>query len=571
MSPRRVVTTPVRLTGVVHPEQLESLIAVDAMLRRRAGLGEAAASWELTSIVGDVAHQRAVEREMARAGDRRIEVGREEFAERSHQLAEDGERSLRTIIAGLRVQADAERWFGDHEEATRAARVAFVRLYEAGVLFRSDAVLDGCPSCETVIDDADADQVSIAMTEVRIKVEAGDEVLEVDLVEPELLVGAVALAVPAASAPARRYVHLPLLDAEVPVVAIDGLERSRVVVPGHDAWSHDLVRQLGYPTIEVLDGQGVVRHPGPLEGLGRHAARAAAIERLMVDGHVIAHSTSERALKCCHRCHTALVPLLGRHWILSFRRLIDEVLGGLDAGDVQFSPPSARDDFALAAQQAESWCVSQQLWSGHPIPVFTCLDCGQTKVSVEDTDSCGSCMGTLQQHTDVLDARFIAAVTTLAQAGWPAQQQRDDHPTTLVVGPAGLRAWALPIAALGTRLTGSLPFDELIVHRGASAAAEPTSARTLATSVERHGPKASRAALLAGTLDFAAAEDVVALLDDPPEGDVDLEAWVEPFDHAVMALNAGAALAMLSAAVADGIEPSNRHRLAALSRPLLGD
>jgi len=562
------------LTGSLHPEQLASLVAVDALLRRQAARGEPLASWELSTLVGDVAMQRAVERVMARSGDQRSEVGREDFDARARAVAAEAESDLRGVLGALRVQAEIGGWGADSDRAVRAARVAFVRLYEAGLLARTDAVLDSCPSCDTVVDAADADEVELVVDLLRIRVPTSGEPLEVELDQPELLVGAVALAVPEHLGIADEYLVLPLVDDAVPVVTVEGIDEPRLVVPGHDRWSHGLARQLGYPLVEVLDAEGVVCRPGPLEGLGRYAARQSATALLAEDGHVVGHSEGVRQVTRCYRCHTVLVPLLGRHWLLSYGELVEPVVEAIEAGAVRFVPPVGLDELVSSGRRSGAWCVSQQLWSGQPIPVFTCLDCGQTKVTVEDRASCGSCMGTLEQDPDVLDARFVAAVAPLVMLGWPGAALNEvAADVALVVGPVGLETWALPMAALGLRLAGRIPFDEVVVQRptetgtdaGAMAASE------VLRRVEEMGPRAARAALLLGEFGTAATSDVVGTVDHPPSGDADLESWVEPYDHALAVYDARSALGMLLDVLREGVPISAASRVHALARPLLSE
>lgn len=570
----RVITAPVRLTGSIHSEQLSSLVAIDALVRRRTTTGAQAVQWDLLTLAGDVAVQRAVERAVARSGEHRADLGRDEFAERARLLEDVAAVDLRRLLEGLDIRADLDRWSASSEDAARAARIAFVRLYEAGVLFRTDAVLDTCPSCETVIDAADTDEVEFDVDRLCIELFTSDGLpITLEVTEPELLVGVVAVAVPPVFGLAGSTVEVPLLDAPVPIVSVDGLDQARVVVPGHDQWSWELVQQLGLRPVEVLDGQGVVRHPGPLEGLGRFAARSAAVEMLAARGQVVETVRGTAVARRCHRCGTVLVPLRGRHWLLSFETLVEPVLDMIREGAMSFSPAEAREHFAAAGERAGTWCVSQQLWSGHPIPVATCLDCGQTRVSVEPSESCGSCMGTLEAHPDVLDARFIAAVTPSAMLGWPSGEVSAQAPTTtLSIGRSGLDTWALPMAALGLRLADAIPFAQVVVHQLTPGALEPgprTNAE-FASLTEQVGIRELRVALLSADLDMERAAATVALLSSPPVGTGHLDDVVEAYDEAVGALDAGNALGLLVETVAAGVTPASAARLRDLVDPLLG-
>ena len=527
--------------------------------------------WDVITLGGDVAVQRAVQRAVHREGGDREDLGREGFAARARQLEAQAETDLQHLFDHMGLRADLSAWRGGSEEAARTARIAFVRLYEAGLLSRTDAVIDSCPSCETVVDIADANEVEVDAEVARIAVPNGSGMLEIDLIEPELLIGAVAVAVPAHFELEDKSVFLPLLEQVVPIVAVHDLEQPVIVVPGHDRWSYELARQLNFNVREVMDAEGIVRQPGLLEGLGRHAARSTAIERLAADGHLIAHIEGRQVVNRCHRCGTVLVPLLGRHWILPLSELVAPVVEAVNAGELTFSPGSAAQLFLDAAERAGVWAVSQQLWAGLPIPVFTCLDCGQTQVSVENETSCGSCMGTLEAHNDVLDGRFIAAVTPLAMLGWPQQSIGDDVFSTILVGRAGLETWALPVAALALRLSGRLPYAEVMLYHQAVYGTE-LGVRPIAeiiTAVEQFGVEVVRAALLNEDFDLEKAAEHIEILNQPRAGIASSSEIAEAYELSVTRLRASDALSLLLDLASRGVAADQVEEVQRLAEPLL--
>ncbi len=569
----RVITAPVRLTGSVHPQQVALLLAIDVMVRRMAQLG-AQPLWELSTIAGDVATQHAVSRAVTREGDNRDELGRDGFAARAERLHADAREDLQRLLNALQLQGDMQRWSVMGDETARAARIAFVRLFEDGLLTRTDAVLDSCPSCETVVDGADVDIVETEVDQIRLSLPLDDGVIEVDLDEPELIVGAIAVAVPQDIAPAETSVYLPLVGREVPIVGVIGLAQAALVVPGHYQWCYELARQLDLPIAEVIDGEGVVRHKGALDGLSRYAARAAATELLVAEGYVNAHFTAVQTTRRCHRCASVLVALRGRHWILSFKALMEPVIALAESGAIAFTPHAALDRLLEAADEAGVWCVSQQLWSGQPIPAYTCLDCGQKSVVVDEPDSCSSCMGTVEQDADVLDARFVAAVAPLVMLNWPHSFDAGAASTTaLSVGGLGLDTWALPMAALGVRLCGAAPFSKVLVHQFAIGAPETGHRRSaeLADEVDRLGMRIARIGLLFGDLDAARATDALTTIGQPANGAGNIDAITEMYDAAIAALDSGEALGIVLGAARDGLDASARTKLGELVRPLLAD
>jgi valyl-tRNA synthetase len=564
---QRIITTPIRLTGSVHPQQISSLIAIDTLVRRMRQLGEPDVQWELSTLAGDAAVQRAVVRAVAREGEDREQLGREGFSDRARRLEREAEADLRLLLDALSVEASLDRWGVHGDLASHAARVAFVRLYEAGVLTRATTVVDACPSCATVVDEADTDLVDLPVDQIRVVLALSDGQLEIDSSQPELFVGAVAIAVPESFSSSDKTVYLPLANAELPIVASADITEARVVVPAHDHWSFELARAHGMDVLDVLDAEGVVQRPGPLEGLGRFAARAAATDHLTAEGYVSAHFDDLEPTRRCHRCSTVVVPMFGVHWVLAFDTLIPPLIEALPA--VSFSPPAAAERFQALVENSGSWCISQQLWSGEPIPVATCLDCNQTTVAVEIPESCGSCMGTLQRHPDILDARFVAAVVPLAMIGWPADV--DSESVTLSVGRTGLETWALPIAALGLRLAGRIPFHQLAVHQLAIGAPEvsPQPTAQLNEQVGKMGTATARATLLLGETESQRAHELLSALANPATGDLHVQDLVQVYDTAVHGLEAGGALLALAAAAREGLDDQSRKELGRLVEPLL--
>jgi hypothetical protein len=243
---------------------------------------------------------------------------------------------------------------------------------------------------------------------------------------------------------------------------------------------------------------------------------------------------------------------------------------------ITFAPPSARDDLLARAGLGSDWCLSHQVWAGQPVPVASCLDCGQLAVAVEPSESCGKCMGTLAQDDDVFDARFIGAVWPLATAGWPDAEGGPEAAaaeTTLVVGPAGVTKWVLPMAAVAMWLVGAVPFGRVAVHNVTTSEEDPDPLLPLdlGALLDAEGQRALRAALVAGGLDVDAARALLAALDAPPEGDGDVDALVEAYAAAFAAGIPGSVMPLLASTLEEGINPESADRVRALAAPILGD
>jgi valyl-tRNA synthetase len=479
----RILTTPVRLTGLLAPAQIALLVTA---------ADEPDTEWLPAVLAGDLAGQYAAERELAREGHDRATLGREPFVERVKAYEADGRARTAATLRRLGLDLDLDRAVIDRDEVTRAARTAFVQLYEAGLLHRSELVVDTCPRCATVVDHADSEPVDLDTERLLVTVDH----LTVPTLAPELLIGAVAVTAPEDG----PDVTLPISGRVVPVIADPDRDEPAFVVPSHDAAALDLARQKGLFPIEVLDDLGEVSQPGPLQGLGRFAARAAARDLLQAEDALSGAEPATEPARRCRRCGTVLVPRLGMHWFLDMADLEVAAADQVREGLLDVQPAAARDELLARAGTAPdtTWCLSHQVWAGSPVPVATCLDCGQVAVAVEPSTSCGKCMGELVPDDSVLDARFLGAIWPLAELGWPDSRPdpEDVARTTVLVTPTGLVRWGLPMAAIGLRLAGTAPFARITVVPFDTAADEAD----LDALIDERGADAVRQALLAGSL-----------------------------------------------------------------------
>lgn len=419
-------------------------------------------------LEGDLASQHAVETELAREGLDRSVLGREAFVERVRETEARHRDELVAALTAEGIVVDAEVGRTGRDQVVLAARVAFVRLFDAGLLERAERVVDVCPRCNTVVEPSDAASVATDVVRYALAL-GGDEAPElvVDHVELELLPGVVAVAVPADHAAAGTTVRIPL-GLDVPVLADEATDAPWLVVPAHSAVALDFARRHSLLALTVLDWFGAVELEGPLAGLARFAARAAASDLVVAEGVVRDQADASVDQLRCGRCATTLVPLLGWHWFLRTNDLEVAAADALREGAFVLEDVEAREAFVDRAERADSWCLSHQVWAGEVVPASRCLDCGQIAVTAQPTSSCGKCMGELTPTDDVLDARFIAAMWPIETLGWPADERGAAEAAatvTMVTGAHDVIAFALRVAALGLRLTGAVPFGELVVVR----------------------------------------------------------------------------------------------------------
>jgi valyl-tRNA synthetase len=452
----RLLVAPAALAG--EPDAVVLRAACAAAERRFDTEGET--ELIVGTLEGDLASQHAVESELAREGLDRTVIGRDAFVERVRDTEARHRAALHDALAEAGIAADIEGGRTGDETVLRAARIAFVRLYDAGLLEHAERVVDICARCQTVVEPRDAAAVP---TEV-VRYTLGLDGVDVPLIDVELLPGVVAVAVPTGHIATGATVRVPL-GRDVPVVADDDTEEPWFVIPAHGSRALDFARQHGLAPMAVLNNDGVVLTEGPLAGLARYAARAAAAELLRAEGVVVAESEDTVDDLRCGRCATSLTPVLGSHWFLRTADLEVAAADAIRSGAVHIDDVETRDRFVDRAERADSWCLSHQVWAGDAVPAARCIDCGQVAVTAEPSSSCGKCMGELVPTYEVLDARFVAALWPLALTGWPIESQPADH-TVVFAGPDDVIGFALPVAALGLRLAGAVPYEELASVRG---------------------------------------------------------------------------------------------------------
>jgi valyl-tRNA synthetase len=564
----RVITSPLAVAAGLRADDLSVAVAADALARRAWAVGRPA-SVVLQALAGDLGGRLAFDTDLVRAGHDRSTLTAAELGEIARASDAARRAAAADQLASLRVAPELDE--GSVTAASRrAASVAFVRLYDEGLIAVAPAVVPYCPSCGTVIEgpDAVAGDVDADILRVRMR---GDVEVDVTISAPELIEGAVAIAVPIGHSAAGGHVRLPLVAREVPVLAETGCTAPRLMVPAHDASAFDLAQLHGLVPVAVLGADGVVCIDGALSGLPRYAARQAARALLEAEDAVVDIEAGVEHVERCRPCGSVAIALLGTHWMLDVRGLEVAAADAIRNGSVGFVPVDVRDT-VLALAGGDRWCLDRSVAGAVPLPVAECADCQRVSVEVEPPSMCGKCFGDVRHSGLTLDARFVAALAPLVAAEWPARVLRSEvdaaSSTVAVVSRDAVASWALPALALGLHLAGYLPFGALAMQPS-----DPAADTTFVLEdLEGADPRAARLALLAGT-EIATAARVVEGLDNPTAGDRDEHDVVNAVDDAVVALDEGGpgrAARLLLAALTGGVPASAAERVRALAVPFLG-
>jgi valyl-tRNA synthetase len=471
---------PPNVTGNLHIGHALDLSMQDALIRFHRMRGRQAL-WVPGTDHAGIATQAVVERRLAEEGTSRQALGREAFLERVWAWKATYEAEILHQLRALGASADWSRLrFTLDPGLSHAVRVAFVRLWEKGLIYRKNAITSWCPRCATVLSDIEVEHVETEgrLVEIRYPLADGEGSVTVATTRPETMLGDTAVAVHPGDLRYRhlvgRRVRVPLVGREIPVVADEAVEMgfgtgAVKVTPAHDPTDFAIAERHGLEALVVIDDAGRMQNvPAPYDGLDRFAARERVLEDLAREGALVSVRPYTHAVGHCSRCDTVVEPRLSPQWFVRMQPLARPALEAARAGRIRFWPERFLRVYEEWLENVRDWCISRQLWWGHRIPVWTCTACGETVVTEVDPDRCPRCGGRLEQEEDVLDTWFSSGLWPFATLGWPDESAPDlqrFYPTdTLVTGYDIIFFWVARMIFLGLAMTGREPFRDVVLH-----------------------------------------------------------------------------------------------------------
>jgi valyl-tRNA synthetase len=478
--PYCIVIPPPNVTGVLHMGHALDHAIQDVIIRRKRMQGYAALWLPGTDHAG-IATQNVVERELRREGLTRHDLGREAFVE---QVWAWKAKSGGTIAAQMRKLGDSTDWsrerFTFDDGLSAAVRRVFVTLYDEGLIYRANRIINWCPRCHTALSEIEVEHEDDPgeLTFIHYPLSDGSGSIIVATTRPETMLGDTAVAVHPDDPRYRdligRHVVLPLMDREIPVVGDEAVERdfgtgAVKVTPAHDPVDFAIGERHGLESVVVIDTEArITEAGGEFAGMDRFEAREAVRSRLRELGAIERVEEHPHSVGHCSRCHTVVEPLLSLQWFVEVAPLVGPAIEAVRSGRTRFIPKRWEKNYFHWMENLEDWCVSRQLWWGHRIPAWYCEDCGETIVSLEDPTSCTSCGSSLLvQDEDVLDTWFSSALWPFTTLGWP--DQTDDlarfYPTsTLVTGFDIIFFWVARMLKMGLHFTDDAPFGDVVIH-----------------------------------------------------------------------------------------------------------
>ena len=443
---------PPNVTGRLHMGHMLNQTQMDIIVRWHRMRGFITLWLPGTDHAG-IATQMMVERDLAKEGKKRRDLGREKFIERVWEWKKLYGGAILDQMKRLGASVDWDReYFTMDENLSRAVREVFVRLYEEGLIYRGKYIVNWCPRCETAISDLEVKHEEVAgkLWEIRypvIGVKSGtNEFITVATTRPETMLGDTAIAV---NEKDERYAHLhgkhvllPLMKREIPIIT-DELAQPEFgtgavkVTPAHDPNDFQAGKRHNLPQIDVMDEHAHMNaNAGAYTGLDRYEARKRVLADLQEQGFLVGEKDHTLALGKCDRCGTVVEPRLSEQWFIKIKPLAQKAIEAVESGEITIVPENYKQIYLNWMNNIYDWCISRQLWWGHRIPAWTCEDCREIIVAREAPVKCTKCGGTkLEQVSDVLDTWFSSGLLPFTTLGWP-QKTRDQavfYPTTLLI------------------------------------------------------------------------------------------------------------------------------------------
>ena len=478
--PYTIVIPPPNITGQLHMGHAWDETLQDILIRWKRMQGYSAL-WLPGTDHASIATEAKIVEAMREEGLSKEDLGREGFLERAWAWKDKfGGRILEQLkLLGSSCDWDRLRFTMD-EGCSKAVRHVFVKLYEEGLIYRGERIINWCPNCKTAISDAEVifEEQQGSFWHLRYPLADGSGYIQLATTRPETMLGDTAVAVHPED---ERYKHLvgknvilPLVNKEIPIVADEYVEMDFgtgvvKITPAHDPNDFEVGQRHNLPVINVMNEDGSINeNGGKYAGLSGLEARKQIVKDLEEGGYLIKVEPLKHNVGTCQRCHTVVEPRVSTQWFVKMEPLAGPAIDVVKDGAIRLIPDRMEKTYYNWMENIKDWCISRQLWWGHRIPAWYCEDCGETIVSETDEDTCPKCGGKhLHQDSDTLDTWFSSALWPFSTLGWPDNTPELEYfyPTnTLVTGYDIIFFWVARMIFSGLKHTGKAPFDTVLFH-----------------------------------------------------------------------------------------------------------
>jgi len=475
-----IVIPPPNVTGVLHMGHALNNTMQDILCRYRRLRGDNVLWMPGTDHAG-IATQNVVEKNLAQEGTDRHQLGREKFIEAVWQWREKYGSAIINQLKRLGASCDwgRERFTMD-KGLSIAVRKVFVQLYEEGLIYRGNYIINWCHRCHTALADLEVEHEEHDghLYHIRYPFPDGSDGIVVATTRPETMLGDTAVAIHPEDPRYQNIGHdtviLPLMNREIPIIKDSYVDMSfgtggLKVTPAHDPNDFEIGARHNLASLKVISDNGdMTAEAGSYEGLDRFECRQAVVKDLDQQGLLIKVEPYKHSVGHCYRCKTVVEPNLSKQWFVRVKPLAEKAIAAVKNGETKIIPDMWTNTYYDWMNNIRDWCVSRQIWWGHQIPAWTCGDCGEIVVAMEAPRACQACDSkNLVQETDVLDTWFSSALWPFSTMGWPQETPllKTFYPTSaLVTGFDILFFWVARMMMMGIHFMGQVPFKEVYVH-----------------------------------------------------------------------------------------------------------
>ena len=479
--PFTIVMPPPNITGQLHMGHALDNMMQDAIIRFKRMQGYEAL-WLPGTDHASIATEVKIIDALAKEGKTKYDLGREKFLHRAWEWkAQYGGRIVEQLKRiGSSCDWQRERFTMD-EGCSKAVTQIFISLYNKGLIYQGNRIINWCPECKTALSDAEVEyeEQDSFLWHIKYRIEGSDEYLIVATTRPETMLGDTGIAVNPAD---ERYknvvgknVILPIVNKPIPVVADEYVELdfgTGVVkmTPAHDPNDFEVAKRHNLPVIRVMNDDGTMNEQaGPeFEGMDRFECRKKIVDMLKDLGLMEKIEPYKHNVGHCYRCKTVVEPMISKQWFVSMKELAEPAIEAVRSGKTCFVPERFSRTYFNWMENIRDWCISRQLWWGHRIPAYYCEQCGHTHVAAQKPEVCCKCGCTeLKQDEDVLDTWFSSALWPFSTLGWPEKTKELEYfyPTNvLVTGYDIIFFWVARMIFSGINAMGEVPFDHVLIH-----------------------------------------------------------------------------------------------------------
>lgn len=477
--PYTIVIPPPNITGQLHMGHAMDNAIQDILIRWRRMQGYCTL-WLPGTDHASIATEAKIVEALAKDGKTKYQLGRDGFLEKAWEWkSEYGGRILNQLKKlGSSCDWTRERFTMD-EGCSKAVMEVFIRLYEKGLIYKGERIINWCPKCKTSISDIETiyDTDKGHFWHVKYPVKDSDEFIEIATTRPETMLGDTAVAV---NPKDDRYKHLvgklvilPLMNKEIPIIADDYVDMefgtgAVKITPAHDPNDFEVGMRHNLPMPRVMNDDGTINGlGGKYKGMDRYEARKQIIKDLEEQGLLVKIKEHEHNVGHCQRCNTTIEPILSKQWFVKMKPLAEPALEVVRDGRVKFVPDRFSKIYYNWMENIQDWCISRQLWWGHRIPAYYCEDCGEIIVSKTAPEACTKCGGRVKQDEDTLDTWFSSALWPFSTLGWPDKTEDLEYfyPTSvLVTGYDIIFFWVARMIFSAMENMQQEPFKHVFIH-----------------------------------------------------------------------------------------------------------